>query len=579
MRDCYHYHRSKLQYHHHHHHYLLLIFLLLSMLQLTVTTTPTGGASTELLQLQGPRNTSVERGATARLRCHLLVAAMTTTPSHSSHSTSTFRFMPWKASANQRISVQWNIDGFGFTNESLVESYGERGLTSRRDAATDDDRTPLLLSGVFDLFVYKVRNSDQTSFSCQVKIQTFRLLQPPRVKTLISSTVFLTIYSPPERLILRRIPLPATSKHLQNGNINLQSDNPSLADVHTFQSFERPLSPLRPSTHRLQHSVASATSMEATFQQKDEIWAQEGHQIAVECIASPSFPASKLMWILSPAAEVEKDLSLQPIFDFEDFSKKSRSLQFERKYPKWRFFFDARDGGGLGFRVEDKEAEDSTSGLRVGSSTIVLRMDQSLSGRRLECLVQNAAAFEQSIMPKVSTTLQVLYIKNMSITKNVSNEAALGGYFRENETVRFYCTADANPKELKYFRGFKSFDNHSNFSSSYLQIEEIGLKLEAYEKTFKRILSKLSIRLLKWFNQQPNTLSSHHWLVETIRELFFLCSQNPQIVGKFEAFFLRNKEQSTNLEMFYAQNEYGEVFVAISKFSFHIACYITCFKR
>ncbi|EUB57937.1 hypothetical protein EGR_07207 [Echinococcus granulosus] len=113
-------------YHYHHHHYLLLIFLLLSILQLTVTTTSIGGASTELLQLQGPRNTSVERGATARLRCHLLVAAMTTTPSHSSHSTSTFRFMPWKASANQRISVQWNIDGFGFTNESLVESYGER---------------------------------------------------------------------------------------------------------------------------------------------------------------------------------------------------------------------------------------------------------------------------------------------------------------------------------------------------------------------------------------------------------------------------------------------------------------------
>ncbi|EUB57938.1 hypothetical protein EGR_07208 [Echinococcus granulosus] len=300
------------------------------------------------------------------------------------------------------------------------------GLTSRRDAATDDDRIPLLLSGVFDLFVYKVRNSDQTSFSCQVTIQTFRLLQPPRVKTLTSSTVFLTIYrmgskmwkalvicsaqrsqkllktpnhfrrrkkayewrkienkaiqkdgetmgtnegllhreaSPPERLILRRIPLPATSKHLQNGNINLQSDNPSLADIHAFQSFERPLSPPRPTTHRLQHSTALATSMEATFQQKDEIWAQEGHQIAMECMASPSFPASKLMWILSPAAEVEKDLSLQPIFDFEDFSKKSRSLQFERKYPKWRFFFDAREGGGLGFRVEDKEAEDSSSGL------------------------------------------------------------------------------------------------------------------------------------------------------------------------------------------------------------------------
>ncbi|KAM3185337.1 hypothetical protein ACTXT7_006587 [Hymenolepis weldensis] len=50
-------------------------------------------------------------------------------------------------------------------------------------------------TGIFDLFVYKVRNSDQTSFSCQVTIQTFRLMQPPRVKTLTSSTIFITIYT------------------------------------------------------------------------------------------------------------------------------------------------------------------------------------------------------------------------------------------------------------------------------------------------------------------------------------------------------------------------------------------------
>ncbi|EUB57939.1 hypothetical protein EGR_07209 [Echinococcus granulosus] len=134
-------------------------------------------------------------------------------------------------------------------------------------------------------------------------------------------------------------------------------------------------------------------------------------------------------------------------------------------------------------------------------------------------------------------------------------------------------------------RGFKSFDNHSNFSSSYLQIEEIGLKLEAYEKTFKRILPKFSIRLLKWFNQQPNTLSSHHWLVEVSDFLnpnkYCFEAIHPILLlwANLRLFCLLNKEQSTNLEMFYAQNEYGEVFVAISKFSFHITCYMTCFKK
>ncbi|VDM34559.1 unnamed protein product [Hydatigera taeniaeformis] len=128
MQDYHQYRRFNFHYYHHHHH-LLFLLLVLSMLHLTSTApTSISGASTELLQLQGPRNTSVERGATARLRCHLLVAATTTTttPSHTPHSIATLRFIPWRASANQRLSVQWNIDGFGFTNESLVESYGER---------------------------------------------------------------------------------------------------------------------------------------------------------------------------------------------------------------------------------------------------------------------------------------------------------------------------------------------------------------------------------------------------------------------------------------------------------------------
>ncbi|KAM3185335.1 hypothetical protein ACTXT7_006585 [Hymenolepis weldensis] len=86
----------------------------------------------------------------------------------------------------------------------------------------------------------------------------------------------------------------------------------------------------------------------------------------------------------------------------------------------------------------------------IGSSTLTLRMDQSLSGRRLECLVQNAASFEKSVMPKVATTLQVLYINKISITKNVSNDQMIGGSYRENETVRFHCRASSNPKELRY---------------------------------------------------------------------------------------------------------------------------------
>ena len=104
----------------------LLILLLLSMF-LLLPVNSASGTSTELLQLQGPRNTSVERGATATLRCRLLIAMTPTTKSPTSkHSRANLRFVPWRASANQRVSVQWNIDGFGFTNDSLMESHAGR---------------------------------------------------------------------------------------------------------------------------------------------------------------------------------------------------------------------------------------------------------------------------------------------------------------------------------------------------------------------------------------------------------------------------------------------------------------------
>lgn len=91
--------------------------------------------STEVLQLQGPRNTSVEKSATAQLRCRLLTAKPPKNKSkyHSSSSSvpsSSLKFVPWRMSGNQRVSVQWIVDGFGFTNDSIVESYGGRYVMS-----------------------------------------------------------------------------------------------------------------------------------------------------------------------------------------------------------------------------------------------------------------------------------------------------------------------------------------------------------------------------------------------------------------------------------------------------------------
>uniref|UniRef100_A0A0R3TP02 Ig-like domain-containing protein n=1 Tax=Rodentolepis nana TaxID=102285 RepID=A0A0R3TP02_RODNA len=406
--------------------------------------------STEILQLQGPRNTSVEKSATAQLKCRLLTAKPPKDkskyhyPSPSS-SSSSLHFIPWRMSGNQRVSVQWIIDGFGFTNDSLMESYEGRYVMPGP-----------LSEGVFDLFVYKVRNLDQTSFSCQVTIQTFQLMQPPRVKTLTSSTIFITIYSAPDRLLLRQIPLTSASKSLQDSSTKLspdriQSDNPSQSDAHAFPNFDEQASSTLsrpPISHTISHS---SNSMDANFRNGDnEVWALEGSEVSLECVASPSSPVSRLMWILSPVAELEAELSMPPTFDFGSFSEKSRTPQYDREYPTWRYVFNSKAHNGLGYKIVNKEIPDVGSGLNIGCSILTLRMDRSLSGRRLECLIQNAAAFEKPVMPKVTTTLQVFYIKNMNITKNISNNKMIGEAYRENETVRFHCTVDSNPKELRY---------------------------------------------------------------------------------------------------------------------------------
>ena len=183
-------------------------------------------------------------------------------------------------------------------------------------------------------------------------------------------SVCVSTLGPPEKLLLRRIPLNSDSRPLQDGQIRLlpdplQSDNPSLADIHTFQNFEKSLSQNSLSIHPLRHSPVNMDLATATIHQNDEIWALEGQQISMECIASPSLPVTQLMWALSPVVGSDEDISLQPSFSFEDFSEGHHRLRFEQKYPKWRFILDPREENNLGFKVEYKESADTASGLLV----------------------------------------------------------------------------------------------------------------------------------------------------------------------------------------------------------------------
>ncbi len=69
----------------------------------------------EVMRLQGPRNTSVQKGGVARLKCRLLVMK-----------DEKLGFGPWRIAPNQRITAQWNIDGFGYTLETLLDTFSGR---------------------------------------------------------------------------------------------------------------------------------------------------------------------------------------------------------------------------------------------------------------------------------------------------------------------------------------------------------------------------------------------------------------------------------------------------------------------
>ncbi|VDD83701.1 unnamed protein product [Mesocestoides corti] len=273
--------------------------------------------------------------------------------------------------------------------------------------------------------------------------------EPLHVKTLTTSTILLKIYSPPEGLLLRHVTMPEASKptnKLTNkpSPDHLQSDNPEHGES---QAFQHPAFPHSTSQQTLPIHQHHSSSPDRPLVRNGNIWALENDQVSMECSASPSYPVSRLMWVLS-AAEDAEELLPQPCFDFHQFACRTRASSSQR-YPKWRFVFDAREQEKLGFTIVNKELPAPVDGLFIGLSTITITMDRSLSGRRLECLVQNAAAFEQSVMPKVTANLQVVYIQNMNITHNVSTEDRMEEPFRENETVRFYCSAEGNPRGLR----------------------------------------------------------------------------------------------------------------------------------
>uniref|UniRef100_A0A0X3PU99 Ig-like domain-containing protein n=1 Tax=Schistocephalus solidus TaxID=70667 RepID=A0A0X3PU99_SCHSO len=408
----------------------------------------------EIFKLQGPRNTSVRRNGTLVLACRLLVAQ--------SNAYRESIFQPWHAAPRYKISVQWNIDGFGYTNDTLTDSFGGRysmpGPFSQ---------------GVFNLEIRNAQVRDQASFTCQVTVHTFHPSQPTWIKTITSEEARVFIFTPPDSLQLWRLPTSAEEEtrpttavtgiaierysyqhHLLDGN-RLQADNPSLSDaVPATLNLAANTSASRALAEDSLHSGVLAPIGEGGRQSLlngEELWAAEGEGMIFECTSSVSNPASVLTWLLSELKHFDP-LADSPIVNLPEVGQRQlrpgRTSTVNRRhhaYPSWRFTFEERDAQRYGFQLRNHEFSVDKD-MRRTTSKLYLTAERSLSGRRLECVVKNTDVFIQTILPKATVILQIIYITNLRITNNVSPKPE----FHEDQIVNFHCSANSNPQDLEY---------------------------------------------------------------------------------------------------------------------------------
>lgn len=191
------------------------------------------------------------------------------------------------------------------------------------------------------------------------------------LKDILMNTYVILLYrsfkGPPERLNLRQLgPWPvndgvSNSTDYSNPDI-LQADIPSqseqrLPKLKQPKAFPRTLTTSSYSTIPMPMRRISAKS--------DEIWAVDGEQLRLECQASASKPASRLMWILTQT-EDEEEMEIPRILEFEfnqinespvrHYRPESGEGGIRRKsFPKWRYVFDRKDQELYGFSMEYKE--------------------------------------------------------------------------------------------------------------------------------------------------------------------------------------------------------------------------------
>ncbi|KAA3682271.1 uncharacterized protein DEA37_0010892 [Paragonimus westermani] len=281
--------------------------------------------------LQGPVNQTVHIGQNAIFQCRI----------HDRHVYGITKEHLKKQGTNQ-LMVQWIINGFGVTNETL--------------GAVHDKRYQMpgpANQGVHDLVITSTKLEDEATFICQADVKLYGIAKTPIVETFISEPVYLTVITrfefkldvfffnsptvPPIGLTMKKRMRQYAGSYSQGTTQSEQSVKSILISQHfvgnpdsgVLGDFEREdqiashiaaaddpaietskneagLSHFVPRTKQIQsgdirsltnETITSVASQPTTV--SPVLWIKENEALIIECYSEPAKPAANIQWFLS----------------------------------------------------------------------------------------------------------------------------------------------------------------------------------------------------------------------------------------------------------------------------------------
>ncbi|KAF7262456.1 hypothetical protein EG68_00271 [Paragonimus skrjabini miyazakii] len=412
--------------------------------------------------LQGPVNQTVHIGQTAIFHCRI----------HDRHMYGNTK-EHLKKQETKQLMVQWIINGFGVTNETL--------------AAVHDKRYQMpgpANQGVHDLVITNIRLEDEATFICQADVKLYGTSKTPIVETFISQPVYLTVIIPPIGLTMKKRMRQYAGFYSQGTTQFEQSVKSILINQHfvanpdseVLDDFEREdqtvshiaaaddpaiesskneagMSQFLPRTKQIQsgnvrnrtNAIMSITSQPTTV--FPVLWIKEDEALVIECSSEPSKPAANIQWFLSGKLLNAKSTgnSKQQSWraEAEKFSSKTR-VSAQTMVEEFKIFeeLQLKPLNKTRVNTSDSWQSDEDSITHVTISVLHLLVRRQHQQQRLECRIGNADVFMKATLPTVAAMIEPVYIDNIHVDILPETHPV---EMREGATIQFVCSAITNP--------------------------------------------------------------------------------------------------------------------------------------